>query len=153
MIEHMVILIKSRHVEIVLGGGYSVWPYMGKYVFEKTKITPTMLINLIFPLILAHARSANALRVNREISETNHSWIDNCRHCSGILQNCFLRQDSKIYIRTRNWPSRTLQTQKHRQIRHLRDPNPLEDILDQYPSNRRNHIELDPPAICQVFSD
>ena len=34
-------------------------------------------------------------------------------------------------IRTRNWPPRALQTQKHRQIRRLRNPNPMEDIPDQ----------------------
>jgi len=41
------------------------------------------------------------------------------------------RQCSKIWIRARNWPPRTLQTQKHRQLRRLRGLNPLEDVPDQ----------------------
>ena len=42
---------------------------------------------------------------------------------------------SKIWVRARNWPPRTLQTQKHRQIRRLRDPNPMEDVPDQDSAN------------------
>ena len=37
----------------------------------------------------------------------------------------------------RNWPSRTLQTQKHRQIRRLCDPNPMKHVPD--PDSAKNH--------------
>jgi len=44
---------------------------------------------------------------------------------------CFVRQGSKICIRTRISPPRTLQTQKHRLIPRLRHPSPMENVPDQ----------------------
>jgi len=43
----------------------------------------------------------------------------------------FPRPGSKIWVRARNWPPRMLQTENHRLIRRLQDPNPMEDVLDQ----------------------
>ena len=43
----------------------------------------------------------------------------------------FVRQGSKICIRARHSPPRTLQTETHRQIRRLRPANPMEGVPDQ----------------------
>jgi len=58
---------------------------------------------------------------------TNHtqSVIMMTRSCFHFLVFCW--QGSKIWIRAQNWPPRTLQTQKHKQIRRLRGLNPMED--------------------------
>lgn len=57
-----------------------------------------------------------------------------CIHSLPVLghtSDVFVRQCSKIYIRTRLWPSRMLQMQKHQQIRRFGDPNPIDDVPDQ----------------------
>ena len=57
----------------------------------------------------------------------------------GRTLKLLFRQGSKICIRTRNWPPRTLQMQRHWQIRRLRDSNPMGDVLDQDSSNKPGH--------------
>jgi len=60
------------------------------------------------------------------------SWRWSHNTAPGLACNIyFSRQGSKLWVRARKWPPRSRQTRKHRQIRSLRDPNPMEDVPDK----------------------